>query len=103
MINAIEWFKAHGFTFDDKITIKDVLDLQKDARQFPPLPMVGNTRLTRAEVIEALKQLRNDFYTLKKHLDPTFVRYPDLDRVLEYIAENGLEPKAKDDQENAAI
>lgn len=32
MINAIEWFKEKGFTFDDKITIKDVLDIQKDAR-----------------------------------------------------------------------
>jgi hypothetical protein len=31
MINAIEWFKNHGFTFDDKITIKDVQDLQHDA------------------------------------------------------------------------
>ncbi len=31
MINAIEWFKEKGFTFDDKITIKDVTDLQSDA------------------------------------------------------------------------
>lgn len=32
MINAIEWFKEKGFTFDDKITIKDVLYLQTDAK-----------------------------------------------------------------------
>jgi len=31
MINAIEWFKEKGFTFDDKITIMDVIDLQTDA------------------------------------------------------------------------
>lgn len=31
MKNAIEWFKEKGFTFDDKITIKDVIDLQNDA------------------------------------------------------------------------
>lgn len=33
MINAIEWFKEKGFTFDDKITIKDVIVLQDDARK----------------------------------------------------------------------
>jgi len=33
MKNAIEWFKEKGFTFDDKITIKDVIDLQNDARK----------------------------------------------------------------------
>lgn len=32
MINAIQWFKDKGFTFDDKITIKDVIELQKDAK-----------------------------------------------------------------------
>ncbi len=33
MKNAIEWFEEKGFTFDDKITIKDVIDLQNDARK----------------------------------------------------------------------
>jgi len=33
MINAIEWFKQKGFTFDDKITIKDVLELQDNAKE----------------------------------------------------------------------
>jgi hypothetical protein len=33
MINAIEWFKEKGFTFDDKITIKDIIDLQEDAQK----------------------------------------------------------------------
>jgi hypothetical protein len=33
MKNAIEWFKDNGFGFDDKITIKDVIDLQNDARK----------------------------------------------------------------------
>lgn len=32
MINAIEWFKEKGFTFDDKITIADVIALQQDAK-----------------------------------------------------------------------
>jgi len=31
MKNAVDWFKEKGFTFDDKITIKDVIDLQNDA------------------------------------------------------------------------
>jgi len=34
MINAIEWFKEHGFTFDDKITIADVIELQQDAFKY---------------------------------------------------------------------
>jgi hypothetical protein len=33
MKNAIDWFKEKGFTFDDKITIKDVIELQNDARK----------------------------------------------------------------------
>lgn len=33
MINPIEWFKEKGFTFDDKITIADVIALQEDARK----------------------------------------------------------------------
>lgn len=32
MIDAIKWFKSHGFTFNDKITIADVLELQSDAK-----------------------------------------------------------------------
>ncbi len=31
--NGIEWFKEKGFTFDDKITMQDVIDLQDDARK----------------------------------------------------------------------
>lgn len=33
MKNALQWFTEKGFTFDDKITIKDVLDIQNDARK----------------------------------------------------------------------
>jgi hypothetical protein len=33
MKNAVEWFKEKGFTFDDKIKIKDVIDLQNDAKK----------------------------------------------------------------------
>lgn len=33
MKSAIEWFKEKGFTFDGKISIKDVIDLQNDARK----------------------------------------------------------------------
>lgn len=33
MKKACDWFKENGFTFDDKITIKDVIDLQNDARK----------------------------------------------------------------------
>ena len=32
MKSAIDWFREKGFGFDDKITIKDVIDLQNDAR-----------------------------------------------------------------------
>lgn len=30
---AIDWFKEKGFTFYDKITIVDVIELQQDARK----------------------------------------------------------------------
>ena len=33
MKSAIEWFEEKGFSFNDKITIKDVIDLQNDARK----------------------------------------------------------------------
>jgi hypothetical protein len=33
MKNPIEWFKEKGFTFDDKITIADVIALQADAQK----------------------------------------------------------------------
>lgn len=33
MKSGIDWFKEKGFTFDDKITIRDVIDLQNDARK----------------------------------------------------------------------
>lgn len=34
MINPIEWFKQKGFSFDDeRITIRDVVELQLDAKE----------------------------------------------------------------------
>lgn len=51
-INPIEWFEAKGFTFDDKITIKDVIDLQNDAGQ----------RASVKVLIRKYKKLRARFY-----------------------------------------
>lgn len=52
MINAIEWFKDKGLTFDDKITIKDLLDLQKDARR--------EGMKDAAKILETLPCIRHD-------------------------------------------
>lgn len=49
MINAIEWFQSHGFSFDDKITIKDVLDLQNDALSHAAQLVHDMSRGTRSE------------------------------------------------------
>lgn len=34
LINPVEWFKQKGFTFDDKLTVADVIELQQNARQY---------------------------------------------------------------------
>jgi hypothetical protein len=95
MINPIEWFKEKGFTFDDKITIKDVIDLQEDARTFPPLPMVMGKRITRDEVIVGLRECHETMVKLQRQNDPTLRGYPDAEAVLDYIEEHGLEPSRK--------
>lgn len=101
MINAIEWFKEKGFTFDDKITVADVIELQNDSwnagasHSFPPLPVIMGRPITREEVIEGLQSLLESAIENERRKDSTFRRWPDVETVLEYIAEHGLEPKAK--------
>ena len=93
MINPIQWFKEKGFTFDDKITIKDLIDLQEDARKFPPLPIIMGQRITREEVIEGLRDCLANMVKLEREKDLTLRGYPDAVTVLDYIEEHGLEPK----------
>lgn len=101
MINAVEWFKEKGFTFDDKITIADVIQLQNDSWDagassvFPPLPVIMGKQITREDVIDGLRELLDGAIQNERVKDPTFRRWPDVETILEYIAEHGLEPKAK--------
>lgn len=46
--------------------------------------------LTRFEVIEGLRELRNDAVAAEKLKNPDFVRWQDLDAILEYIEQHGL-------------
>ena len=66
MKNAIEWFKEKGFTFDDKITIKDVIDLQDDARNdglAAARGINGNLNGVALIAIERLRQITKEGWT----------------------------------------
>jgi hypothetical protein len=52
----------------------------------PPLP-VG---MTRKEAIEGLRELRDLAVKGQRRTDRTFVRWPDMDALLDYIEEYGL-------------
>lgn len=65
MKNVIEWFKEKGFTFDDKITIKDVIELQADAVHHAATLVSGMSRGTMSEdrsvaIDEAVTLLSNE-------------------------------------------
>ncbi len=62
MINPVKWFQLKGFTSNDKITIKDVIDLQSDARRsgmfeaaqiLETLPCVNQDGKQSSELIKA--------------------------------------------------
>lgn len=46
--------------------------------------------LTRFEAIEGLRELRNDAVAAEKLKDPSFVRWPDLDAILDHIEKHGF-------------
>ena len=59
----------------------------------PPYPRVLGRTLTREEIIEGLREVYADVLKLNRQKDPTFVRYPDYEAVLDYIEQHGLPPK----------
>jgi hypothetical protein len=53
---------------------------------FPALP----SGMTREEVVEGLRELRDDAVRAEKAKDSSFVRWPDLDAILDYIEQHGF-------------
>lgn len=56
---------------------------------FPPFPM---REMTRDEAIKSLRECRDMAVQFKRDQDPGFVRWPDLDDLLDYIDRNGFPP-----------
>lgn len=61
--------------------------------KYQPLPEIHDGKITREDVITSLIELRDMAYAYERSKDPAFVRCPDLEKVLEYIAIHGLEPR----------
>ncbi len=59
----------------------------------PTYPVVMGRPVTRAEIIEGVRDCYREMCALKRRVDPTFVRYPDMDMILDYVEEHGLPPK----------
>lgn len=68
--------------------------LRFDPRESEPLPTIMGRTITRAEIIEGFTEVYADFVKLSQKEDPTFVRLPDYETILEFIEEHGLPPKA---------
>jgi hypothetical protein len=56
-------------------------------------PVIMGRSVTRAEIIEGIRDCYREMCALKRRVEPDFVRYPDMDTVLDYIEEHGLPPK----------
>ena len=59
----------------------------------PPLTDSVGKGLTRADVIEGLRETYSTMLTLEQEKDPTLSRYPDMEKILDYIEAHGLPPK----------
>ncbi len=55
---------------------------------YPPIPF----GITREEVIEGLRDIAKTAADHQREIDPSFVRWPELDAVLDYIENNGFTP-----------
>lgn len=59
-----------------------------DAARYPALP--GG--MTRDEAIEGLREIASMAAEHQRETDPSFVRWPDLDAMLDYLEVNGFPP-----------
>ena len=59
----------------------------------PPITDVAGNPISRAEVIEGLRVTYSEMLRHERGQDPTIRGYPDMERILDYIEEHGLEPK----------
>ena len=60
----------------------------------PELPMLGDChRVRREEIMSALQELKQLAYAFQRSEDPAFVRFPDLELILDYVETFGLPPK----------
>ncbi len=50
-------------------------------------------QITREEIIEGLRESYKSMCEYEKFKDASFVRYPDMETILDYIEEHGLPPK----------
>lgn len=57
-----------------------------------PLPTIDGKKITRDDVITSLFELRDIAYAYERSKDPSFRRFPDLEKILEHLAVHGLEP-----------
>jgi hypothetical protein len=64
--------------------------------EYTPLPSVGSPNgkrlLMRKEAMDGLRDLRDQLVAIEKEKDPSFVRWPDLDALLDHIDEHGFPP-----------
>lgn len=67
-------------------------DLMSDPRP-EPLPTLADGPVTREEVMESLMELYELAVEGQRVKDPTFVRWPDMVRILDHINQHGLPPK----------
>jgi len=67
----------------------------------PPFPIAGAhpKQLTRAEIIEGLRELYSMAVAQQMSKDDTFAGWPDMVRVIDYIEQHGLPPLTGGDNE----
>jgi hypothetical protein len=71
-----------------------IKDLEK-MMMWPEFPMAGAdpAPMTREEIIEGLREIYAEVLGLKQAADPCFRRYPDYEKILDYLEQHGLPPR----------
>jgi hypothetical protein len=59
----------------------------------PPFPIVNGLPISRAQIIEGLREGYADFLAAERRRDPTLKGFPDYEAILDYIETHGLPPK----------
>lgn len=86
-----EWWSLDGKNHERLVAI--IAEHAPRASAHPPLPEIHDGKITRADVITSLSELRDMAYAYERSLDSSFRRLPDLETILEHIAIHGLEPR----------